>query len=92
MKEAQPTELQRRGKQILNTYFAKKIIGPATAAMADVRKSLLPASMNAEKRRTENFRREILVLIHRHLQDEGLVEAAEAMEKQVGNQLEQFQV
>ena len=60
--------------------------------MADVRKSLLPASMNAEKRRTENFRREILVLIHRHLQDEGLVEAAEAMEKQVGNQLEQFQV
>ena len=73
-------------------YTTNKIIGSAPAAMADVRKSLLPASMNAEKRRTENFRREILVLIHRHLQDEGLVEAAEAMEKQVGNQLEQFQV
>ena len=60
--------------------------------MVDVRKNALPSSMNAEKRRTENFRREILVLIHRHLQDEGLVEAAEAMEKQVGNVLDQFQV
>ena len=60
--------------------------------MADVRKNALPLSQNAERRRSENFRREILVLIHRHLQDEGFVEAAEAMESQASHVLDQFQV
>ncbi len=35
--------------------------------MVDVRKNALPMSQSAERRRSENFRREILVLIHRHL-------------------------
>ena len=59
---------------------------------SDVRKSILPASMSAERRRTENFRKEILVLIHRHLQDEGFIEAAEAIEKQAGHTMQQYVV
>jgi hypothetical protein len=60
--------------------------------MMDIRKNALSSSMNAERRRTENFRREILVLIHRHLQDEGLIEAAEAMAGQVGQVIDHYQV
>jgi myo-inositol catabolism protein IolC len=60
--------------------------------MVDVRKNALPMSQSAERRRNETFHREILVLIHRHLQDEGFVEAAEAMEAQANHVIEQYQV
>ena len=48
--------------------------------MADVRKGSLYGSQTAEKRRQEVLKRELLVLIHHHLLEAGLVEAAEAME------------
>ena len=49
-------------------------------------------SLSAEKKRTEERRRNILVLIHQHLIENGYVEAAERLQHEAGNMLGKFEV
>jgi len=49
-------------------------------------------SMSAEKKRTEERRRNILVLIHQHLIENGYVEAAERLQHEAGTVLGKFEV
>ena len=52
----------------------------------------LHSGKSAEKRRTEATKRELLVLVHDFLTEEGLFEAADMMREQLEPLLSQFKV
>ena len=52
----------------------------------------LHSGKNAEKRRSEAIRRELLVLVHDFLADEGFFEAADVLRDQLEPLLSQFKV